>query len=767
MIKQISIKNIGSLKDFNNNEVPFKRGNNIIHGMNGSGKSQITTVLNKVAKLKSIEQSETSEKNTKIKEIKDFLSKRKSRESSNEENIEVKIDNFNLTINTKNDELNYSETVPNIFVFNKDYVEKNVSDIVHLPEKEIRIGEKNIVRDKLLGEIKETEKALDKVNKEIDTLVKNTRIESGYSNQTRTNKIISVDNYLSQKNPGEKNKDARRILDGLANLPEPIKFHLSIKSPAFPLSSVDREELEYIFSNPFIEPKLTQEFYKKYISVSKKFYEKGIDIFKKENKKCPFCLTPKESDDSNINELIDYIDSTYNDKLRFLEECYKKLEKHGQDINNYLKQWNSHISTLNEKAELLNIDKIIKELTFNFEKYDEYLKVVKNKIDDMSLLSDNMELEEPIYISFENLYNQFQKNLDNHKLFIEEINEERENVSSKKQKLGEQIIKHHMYELWNKNNLRDRKNELEVELKNKNEKYEELSDSISNDRTIDFFNQIIRFLGINKYELNDTSSIILKIDKNYDISNEGFRISTGEKKFIAMSYFFAEVLASVKNSSDLDKISLIIDDPIDSSDYQRFYSFISVVEKFNNILQTIYRNDNIKLGQIILFTHNALLYERLISSQTGHHFLLKLEDNQTKIFQPNNKVSLTSFSTYLQKITKQIKEMRETNDEEIGNYIRRILEILASIENIDNNKIVGLNSSSKLNALANHLSHESLERMIDPLPESHEYIEACIQLIEEIKKRIPALYDTIIKKYLDNKEIVEYRMKYEEIYQNR
>ena len=75
-----------------------------------------------------------------------------------------------------------------------------------------------------------------------------------------------------------------------------------------------------------------------------------------------------------------------------------------------------------------------------------------------------------------------------------------------------------------------------------------------------------------------------------------------------------------------------------------------------------------------------------------------------------------------------------------------------------------MNAASKLNALANHLSHESLERMLDPLPSTHEYVEACIELIEEIKRRIPALYHTIVEKYLGNTEIEEFRKRYNELY---
>jgi ATP-dependent helicase/DNAse subunit B len=107
-----------------------------------------------------------------------------------------------------------------------------------------------------------------------------------------------------------------------------------------------------------------------------------------------------------------------------------------------------------------------------------------------------------------------------------------------------------------------------------------------------------------------------------------------------------------------------------------------------------------------------------------------LENNRTIIFKPTKKISLATFSSYIRKITNYIKKLECSNTKDIGNYIRRVLEIICSVENIDNNAITNLNASSKLNALANHLSHESIERILDPLPKSHEYIAACIELIE-------------------------------------
>lgn len=764
MIKHFSINNFGSLQGFSNSECPFPKGNIIVHGMNGSGKSQICSVLQKIAKLKaSIELGQSHFEATK-KEIVEYFICRKTKENITENKIQIKIDSFELSIDIPTRDLSYSGHFPLLYVFNDNYILENVGDIVSLRDKTIKIGERNKERDELHGEIKKSQKALEQINKNIEALVQQTKLDSGFPDQARTAKIISVVNYLQNNNPSEQHADARSKLNNLASPPEPLTFHFSIQFPSIDSIQSFREDVERVFKAVFIEPKLTKEFYLAYLKPTKVFYENGVMLFKKERKLCPFCLTPKDERDSNISELIQYLDSNYNENLEKLKSYYNNLLAFKKKIEAFVSQWNVHLPIINEKATLLGFADKINSLHFLEDNFNRYIQIAEQKINNMALVNADLNLTESICEQIEGTIQVLSTQFQRHKDFIEKINLAIENISSTKRNLGEQVIKDHMFDLWENRTLRERRKELENELARQEANYSELATSISNDRTVHFFNQIIKILGVNKYELSETSSMILKINAGYDISKEGYRISTGERKFIAMSYFFAEVLASVENSTGLKNITILVDDPIDSSDYQKFYSFISVIENFNSILQSIYRNKEIELGQFIIFTHNALLFERLISSKTVTNFQLLQEDAKSKIIKPKNNIGLITFSSYLQKVTNYIKRMERANNKDIGNYIRRVLEIIASVENVDNNKIECLNATSKLNALANHLSHESLERMLDPLPESHEYVEACIELIEEIERRIPALYSNIVKNYLNNKVIGEYRKMYTKMF---
>lgn len=759
MIKKIEIENFGSLVSFSNLEAPFSSSDAIIHGMNGCGKSQICNALCEISLLNKSKSLPDAQREVIEQKVADFISSRLSKEATSHE-VAIKIDQYSLFIDTITKVIREEGNAPKVFVFNEQYVNENVSDVVSLPDQEIKIGKKNIERDLLIHNIRKTEKAIKNVDEEISRLVKSCKESSGYAGQSRTDRIITKENYLNPTNPGENNPDARESLDKIAIPPEPIKSHLSLHFPNIRIDDPQSSRIDEIFNTKYIEPKLFQDIYKRYILSYKAFYENGLELFSNLKTKCPFCLSTKSPNDTILNELKVYIESEYNSCLSLLDGLTSNLKKNMVLIDTFLSNWNMQVQQVNEKLQILNIDKSITPIAFEKDLFDRIFTLIDLKKNNMEKTSLEMQVSESVinlyHSCLEELKMSYQKHID----IINNVNLEIDKISTKKRELGEKIIKHHMFTLWNNMGLREKFVTLKEEHRKLREDLNQMSQTASNDKTADFFNQIIQLLGVYKYELNEKSNILLKLEDSYDISKEGFRISTGERKFIALSYFLAEVLASVSTSAELHDVTVAIDDPVDSSDYLKFYSFISLVENMEGVIRNIFKNDEIILGQFLIFTHNALLFERLVNKDGRDCFLLSQEDNKTVISKPKNKASLTTFSTYIRKVTTYIRRMRNPKNPEIGNYIRRILEIISSVENIDSNKIGNLNESSKLNAIANHLSHESIERMLDPLPESHEYIEACIELIEEIKKRIPNLYKRICEKYHMD-EISEYRRKYE------
>jgi hypothetical protein len=763
MIHRIYINNLGSLINFSNEQNGFVGKKAVIHGMNGTGKTQICSILQQIEKLKKSKILDVTKKKEEEKKILEFVSIRKSKESLTSI-IDVKIDNYNASFDTKNYKITENGDIPDIYVFNEDYLNENIGDFLNIHDREIKIGQKNVQRDNLIKERQEKEKALKKVNEEIDKIVEQARVDSGYPDQARTKNTICKENYLKETNPGEPYPEGKNELSKLSDPPDLIMDHHRYSFPILLLEDETKGKIIEIMTKTYIEPKLTQEFYKSYLTIKKNFYEEGVILFNKSRNICPFCLSTKSEDDPIIQEAISYLNSDFNENLNSIQRIIDIFIQKKKELENFIATWNTIIPVIKEKIKILSTNDKIEDIMIDENIFSNCIGLLKVKINKMSNLIEidklNIFEEYNSYIGIVNAKYLQQREL------IETLNKKIDQISGLKRSIGEKIIKNQMYTLWNNNSLRERNKELIREIENLKTEIDGSSKLISNNRIPDFFNQIIRILGISKYELSGESSLFLKLENDFDISKEGYRISAGERKIIAFSYFLAEVLASAVSNAELLQKTIIIDDPVDSSDYDKFYSFISVVEKFNEILINIFKNSEIEFGQILIFTHSALLYERLLNSKKINYYLLSLDNNKTIIEIPEKKISLTTFSSYMKKITNYIKRMECSNTRDIGNYIRRVLEIICSIENIDSNEITNINASSKLNALANHLSHESIERILDPLPISCEYIEACIELVQEIKERIPYLYKSIVGKYFKGNEIEHYKIEYEKKYLN-
>lgn len=755
MIREININNYSSLRNFTNKHCKFSNENSVIHGLNGSGKSQICSVFNQIKKLKTIKSLEQKQQEKEKSDILKYIGARLSKESISTI-IDIKIDEYNLLIDTSKNTITETGIAPDVFVFNEDYINENIGESLNFQDQEIRIGQKNIIRDNFLKEKQEKEKDLLNINENIEKTINKAKADLGivYSKQKRTNDLINRTNYLSATNPCEAHPEAKAQLEKLSNPPEPITIHQKYSFPLLDIDNSIKSEIIELLFKEYIEPKITQEFYKTFLSVKKSFYEEGAALFKEVKNRCPFCLSSKSEDDPIINELINYLFSNYNSALNYLQKTINMFNDKINEIEIFIANWNKLVPMINEKLKTLSMDIEIQELSIEKNIIEQYIKSLTTKAENMSK-SQTPDNYFELYDNFvSEIKSQYLKHLD----IINKVNTEIEKISSRKKSIGDNIIENQMYLLWQKSNLRERYNTTISEIETLKMEIEKTSLTTSNNNIPSFFNQIIKILGITKYELNSESILYLRLEKDFNINNEGYRISDGERKFIALSYFFAEVLASAGSNAELSQKTIIIDDPVDSSDYERFYSFISVIENFNKILINIFRNNEIKFGQIFIFTHNALLFERL--SKNLSHYLLSVENHCTIINKANTKTSLTTFSSYIKKVTDYIKKMEPNNIRNIGNYIRRLLEIISSVENINNNKITIKNASSKLNSLVNHLSHESIERVLDPLPVSCEYIEACIEVIEEIENRMPVLYDSIKEGYLDGNDISHYRTEY-------
>jgi hypothetical protein len=436
MIRKIKVNNYGSLINFSNESSPFNKENAIIHGLNGSGKSQICTLLRQIERIRKIKTLEVNTRKNEEKEIIKYFKSRISKESTSAI-IEIAIDDYNISIDIHNDKIVENGNPPEIFVFNDDYVNENIGNTLNIHDQEILIGQKNVIRDELIRNKKDREADKKKIIIEIDKLVNETKINSTYSGQARTEKFINRENYLCKENPGESYSDAKDQLKNLSNPPDPVTTHLRYSFPSLVIGEEINKTISEIFSEIYIEPKLTNEIYKTYISIQKEFYKNGIELLGKTKNTCPFCLSSISSKSPSINELISYLNSVYNDSVNKLNDIITFFSHKKTEIDNFINAWNVLIPTVNEKASVLSIDKSISEIDFSGNEIENCIDLLKVKSENMDKVFDDHELAK--FKAYENFVNRLHESYLAHIEFIDEINKKIETIAGLKKSLGEKI----------------------------------------------------------------------------------------------------------------------------------------------------------------------------------------------------------------------------------------------------------------------------------------------------------------------------------------
>ncbi len=266
---------------------------------------------------------------------------------------------------------------------------------------------------------------------------------------------------------------------------------------------------------------------------------------------------------------------------------------------------------------------------------------------------------------------------------------------------------------------------------------------------------LIDFLGLSEYRIANDKKLLLKLNKDYDISEEGGRISSSQKKLLSMCYFIAEIISEIKTPSELKKYILIFDDPVDSADFIYFHSITAFIENMELVLKKILNTKILKFGQIMVMTHNSLLHDRLSKSFQFRRSITRIEN--ISIFSPSEK-TMNNYKIYLQYSIRYYKNPKKNRKDMIfiGTLIRRVLEILSNFNNLDKNDfnqyILDI-GKPKLALLANHLSHESFTKVLNPFNSEIELRDACEELLDVIKQSHPIQFEYIQNEMLKDIEV--------------
>lgn len=145
---------------------------------------------------------------------------------------------------------------------------------------------------------------------------------------------------------------------------------------------------------------------------------------------------------------------------------------------------------------------------------------------------------------------------------------------------------------------------------------------------LQFYQEVFR----TKFEINNVKSNIStgqNVDAMLEIKFKNNRklneISTGEKNILALIVFFSNIEYEMKQLKENEKITLILDDPVNSNDWNIFFSLQTIIEDY---LEFNYKD---KLDEIIILSHNvdyAIIQLKNLKIYNNKVKLYRLFDNK-------------------------------------------------------------------------------------------------------------------------------------------
>ena len=755
-IKSIKkMKNIGLLDEVaytncdlflyrNKNDEQWKcYSKSLIKGNNGTGKTTFSNLLY------SIEKNDSS-----------ILERLKRIDCTENIDVEIELENGNIIRydNSKKQWINTEDII--VRVFNEDYIKDNINfeefdktnkinGKYETQEVKISIEKNNFENSKnALEENKKQQKAIiQELEKEKNDF--NTRISTEYDAYCKID--INFDNLeISRLDVYGEEFDSK--LPIFKNYKSAENFKV--------FSTFDITEIDEKIKNRTIELlKYTEDITK--ISfmneILKESEEKRVWIdtgltYVEEDNLCPFC---KKS--LNGNTIIEKYKTYKDSKIKENEVALNKCK-------DYFKQFIEKQNMINELNIRINpFINIIKESAISIEnkeiedKVNSIAEIIDNKLNDMQNEIDTEALKKldsyiiDLNISIEKLkkINQQAININNKMSSAKkQLTELRKDIKDLKIK---QFVNRNLEKVNNLLNLKKNQILLIQQFKEAEKLYKKkLLDS---DIVIKEINDWLKFFGLNKYVIDN------KFNLNYAnkvISNKTFILSTGELSIITFAYFLTTLITGLTDD-EKNKLVIIIDDPVNSVDYNKIYSFATAIK---NIQNKINKNNN---PQLFVFTHNILLYNILVQStymknkNAGIFELYKSTDSLSIKKVTHSKDTI--FVNYLKKII-NIAQNDNISIENVVVYncIRTVLENFKYLLNPeysdtgDDTTIkdffdLTADEYSKLDFIINHNSHNEPELSCEPWFDEELLKNCCIIISNMVKNKYIKLYEYCIKTY--------------------
>ncbi len=730
MIQNINkLNNVRSFLNFDGSSVTL--GNkNIIYAPNGTGKTNLTRLIDKASKNEPLDDFCSQEANS--------------------------IDEFDFELNISGERISKSNLkdkfieLDNISVFNIDYIEKTIKckdftqtdvsgDIVIplgsvsnvLVELQSRIDELTKSRGSSILKIQENHPIYkDNILKKQTYSLSDRNIWTAFS----INNIIDKENFkVFIPENLESFEECEKSFTKLNSIPEDYSIELS--------KEITIIEYDFNFNSILSELNSTKEFSPfdektkediKFITenwISQKNLTDGIKLSRSANE-CKLC---KRELDSSVDDLFtkyevyfENEESKYKNTLEDyrvkLETLIVKIEKFNNDlkleVNEYTKLFSIEDSWVD--FEISNLKQKLKEL-------QEKVETKKSKPSARVILDNTL-----VNFNFSSEIKQLNLFLDNNLKLVAKINSKISSSTSKKAELRTIIGNKFLYEFYIENKetftvLMDSINEIKAVKRQIAEEQEKLPSNTVSINVKKITNKLLNnFISLKKYKINEKEGIIFIELNDMDISKATHKLSDGEKTMISLCFFLASSIKKYNSSDKFFNSVFIIDDPVSSTSYNYFFGICNLIKHFQEVIvDEVWSSEKNKLTrakiQKIILTHNTQFFNVLsvnVFKKRAKYFVLS-QKNIKEI--PGNHLK-SEFENSLVNIKLAIKD---SEPKPIGNDIRRFFETIRHFYGYSEFNAESLNliftefdeyRHQVFFNVINYYSHGNPESHTDPLP---------------------------------------------------
>lgn len=634
--------------------------------------------------------------------------------------------------------------------FNQDYVEDNIRALGYEHKEDVQgfiLGKTNIDITDDEKKVESLEKDRKELGGKIETKI-NAYIEKNISSIANIRRLNDYGLYVSAEAFLTHGEDWKQDLPKTIN--DYIKDYDKIK--AVPENLTDIVEVPVIqydksvcvdilttLSTTYSLSKFAEEF-KSEMRAKQGFVEKGLELLKDGNGKCPFC---NQFLDEDALKLIDqYNEFVFNEESKTIKLIQNQIKdigairkdlssvkaKNSDSTNRYNEYKTKYIpSCENKTLELIDtnaVDELLESL----------LKALEKKQID---ISKKVQTQDRIDKAIEQQIEALNKIINGNNVLIEEINSKKNAVGEESKEIRRNICKA-TYNYWIEKYGAEQKKYVEfgrqIEALKSDIKKKQESVKVSKKKLVaTTIKQVLNYFFSGKYSLDESTFRLVFQSKTLEKDQTKNVLSEGEKNIVAFAYYLGDTHTLIEKEDDYKRLFFIIDDPISSMDFTYVYTLSGVVRDF----KLLFDKAGDRIRHIIL-THNSD-FIRILDSNNILDKVLLLKDGELHEWNDNFTVPYINHLLDVYRIARKNEKATHTT----ANSIRHIIETIDKFERINSNgdsvkEFIRNNipNNKKSYTFINDLSHGGWRTEQQPMTDD-DYHEVCEAIVVLIDKRYP------------------------------